>query len=256
MVDHPLEHLGTPKEEFLASVRQALGRSVASPPVPLYARLKESLADLEALERDLRTRLETGRDARLEALAQTAARRGWIVRRAPDAEEALGYLSSVMTQLGVKRAVRSTEDVFQQLAVDSMLQRPGTRTEIVTTIVARNETGSGAALRQEMIDADIGITGADYAVAETGSVVVLPRAGLSRLVSLAPPVHLALVRPQDVVDTMDDLFLRRRLDYYRNGGDMGSYLNFITGPSRTADIEQTLVVGVHGPKEVHMIILG
>ena len=252
-----VEHLETPKQEFLASVRQALGRSAASPPVPTYARLEESLANLEALERDLLARLETGRDARLEALAQTAAQRGWIVRRAPDAEEALGYLSSVMTQLGVKRAVRSTEDVFQQLAVDSILQRSVTE----TTIVARdenqsNETPSGTNLRQKMIDADIGITGADYAVAETGSVVVLPRAGLSRLVSLAPPVHLALVRPQDVVDTLDDVFLLRRLDYYRNGGDMGSYLNFITGPSRTADIEQTLVVGVHGPKEVHMIILG
>ncbi len=247
-----VEHLEMPKEEFLASVRQALGRSAASPLVPPYARLEESLADLEVLERDLLARLETGRDARLEALAQTAARRGWKVRRAPDHEEALGYQSSVITQLGVKRAVRSTEDVFQQLAVDSTLQRPG----IETTIVARDESLSGATLRQEMIDADIGITGADYAVAETGSVVVLPRAGLSRLVSLAPPVHLALVRPQDVVDTLDDLFLLRRLDYYRNGGDMGSYLNFITGPSRTADIEQTLVVGVHGPKEVHMIILG
>ncbi len=197
-------------------------------------------------------RLETGRDARLEALAQTAARRGWNVKRAPDAEEALGYLDSVVTQLGVKRAVRSAEAVFQQLAVDSILQRLG----IETTIIARDETRSEATLRQEMIDADIGITGADYAVTETGSVVVLPRAGLSRLVSLAPPVHLALVRPQDVVDTLDDIFLLRRLDYYRNGGDMGSYLNFITGPSRTADIEQTLVVGVHGPKEVHMIILG
>ena len=247
-----VEHLETPKEEFLASVRQALGRSAASPPVPPYARLEESLADLEALERDLLARLETGRDARLEALAETAARRGWKVRRAPDTEEALGYLSSVMTQLGVKRAVRSTEDVFQQLAVDSILQRPG----IETTIIAQNENRSRETLRQEMIDADIGITGADYAVAETGSVVVLPRAGLSRLVSLAPPVHLALVRPQDVVDTLDDVFLLRRLDYYRNGRDMGSYLNFITGPSRTADIEQTLVVGVHGPKEVHMIILG
>ena len=262
MAEHPEgPKLGTPKEEFLASVRQALGRSAASPPVPPYARLEESLADLEALERDLLTRLETGRDARLEALAQTAVRRGWIVRRAPDPEEALGYLSSVITQLGVERVVRSDEDVFQQLAVDSTLQPPGTQTRIVTTIVARDETRSGetrsrATLRQAMIDADIGITGADYAVAETGSVVVLPRAGLSRLVSLAPPVHLALVRPQDVLDTLDDVFLLRRLDYYRNGGDMGSYLNFITGPSRTADIEQTLVVGVHGPKEVHMIILG
>ena len=190
-------------------------------------------------------------------MAQTAAQRGWIVKRAPDTEEALGYLSSVLTQLGVKRAVRSTEDVLQQLAVDSILQRPGTE----TTIVARDESRtdqnrSGTNLRQKMIDADIGITGADYAVAETGSVGVLPRAGLSRLVSLAPPVHLALVRPQEVLDTLDDVFLLRRLDYYRNGRDMGSYLNFITGPSRTADIEQTLVVGVHGPKEVHMIILG
>ncbi len=252
-----VEHLETPKEEFLASVRQALGRSAASPPVPPYTRLEESLADLEALERDLLARLETGRDGRLEALAETAARRGWKVKRAPDPEEALGYLSSVMTQLGVRRAVRSTEDVFQQLAVDSILQRPG----IETAIIARDQTSadqnrSDASLRQQMIDADIGITGADYAVAETGSVVVLPRAGLSRLVSLAPPVHLALVRPQEVVDTLDDVFLLRRLDYHRNGGDMGSYLNFITGPSRTADIEQTLVVGVHGPKEVHMIILG
>ena len=86
--------------------------------------------------------------------------------------------------------------------------------------------------------------------------VVLPRRGLSRLVSLAPPVHLALVRPQEVVETLDDLLLLRRLEYYHNGGDMGSYLNFITGPSRTADIEMTLVVGVHGPKEAHLVLLG
>ena len=84
----------------------------------------------------------------------------------------------------------------------------------------------------------------------------MPRRGLSRLVSLVPPIHVALVRPQDVVASLDDLFLLRRLEYHRNGGDMGSYLNFITGPSRTADIEQQLVVGVHGPKEVHLILLG
>ena len=92
-------------------------------------------------------------------------------------------------------------------------------------------------------------------MAETGSVVVLPRKGLSRLVSLVPPVHLAIVRPKDLVENIDDVFLFRRLEYLRNGGDMGSYLNFITGPSRTADIEMRLVVGVHGPREVHLVLL-
>ena len=82
----------------------------------------------------------------------------------------------------------------------------------------------------------------------------MPRAGISRLVSLVPPVHIALVRKQDILNSIDDVFLLRRLDYYNNG-DMGSYLNFITGPSRTADIEQTIVVGVHGPKEAHMVLL-
>ena len=106
-----------------------------------------------------------------------------------------------------------------------------------------------------MAEADLGITGADYAMVETGTVVLLPRAGLSRLVSLAPPVHLAIVRPQEVLETLDDLFVLRRLAYYQNGEDMGSYMNFITGPSRTADIEQTLVIGVHGPKEAHLLLL-
>jgi L-lactate dehydrogenase complex protein LldG len=101
----------------------------------------------------------------------------------------------------------------------------------------------------------MGITGADYAIAETGSVIVLPRKGLSRLVSVVPPVHVAIVRPSDVLGTLDDLFTLRRLEFLTNGGDMGSYLNFITGPSRTADIEQTIVVGVHGPREVHLVLL-
>ena len=76
------------------------------------------------------------------------------------------------------------------------------------------------------------------------------------MVSLVPPVHVAVVRADDLIESLDDLMLFRRLEYHRNGGDMGSYLNFITGPSRTADIEQTIVVGVHGPKEVHLVLLG
>jgi L-lactate dehydrogenase complex protein LldG len=74
-------------------------------------------------------------------------------------------------------------------------------------------------------------------------------------VSLVPPVHVALVRPEEVLDSLHDLFLLRRLEFKRRGGEMGSYLNFITGPSRTADIEMTIVQGVHGPKSVHMVLV-
>ena len=120
----------------------------------------------------------------------------------------------------------------------------------------RDQGDDQESIRLEAAQADLGITGVDYAVAETGSAILLPRRHLSRLTSLLPPVHLAIVRPEDVVDRLEDLFLLRRLAYHKGNGDMGSYLNFITGPSRTADIEQTLVIGVHGPREVHMLILG
>ena len=101
----------------------------------------------------------------------------------------------------------------------------------------------------------MGMTGVDDASAETGTCVLVPRKGVSRVVSLLPPIHVALVEPHQVYETLDDLFALRRLAFLLGRGDMGSYLSLISGPSRTADIEQTLVVGVHGPMEAHMVIL-
>ncbi|MCH7606466.1 MAG: lactate utilization protein [Chloroflexi bacterium] len=245
------EQLGTPKAEFLDSVRRALGRRPAAPQPP-YWRLQEDLPLLEEQAQRLRARLQEDRSTILERMARVAKDGGWNVSRTSGPEEAIGYIQSLATSMGIERIVRSEQAVFSQVPVDAALQSAG----ISVTEIAHDETHSRNALRQEIAEAGMGITGADYAVAETGSVIVVPRQGLSRLVSVVPPVHVALVRPEDVIDNLDDLFLLRRLEYHRNGGDMGSYLNFITGPSRTADIEQTLVVGVHGPKEVHLVLLG
>ena len=105
-----------------------------------------------------------------------------------------------------------------------------------------------------MASADLGITGVDYAIAETGTCVIIPAAGASRLVSLLPPVHIALVERGQVLPSLDELFTFRRRDFVN--GELGSYMNLITGPSRTADIEYKLVTGVHGPGEVHMVLIG
>ncbi|MCH7712611.1 MAG: lactate utilization protein [Chloroflexi bacterium] len=242
---------GTSKEEFLASVRRALGRS-PGPPAELYPRLKETTEELEAQVRELRARLEADGPQLLDRLARVADMQGWKVHRAEGPESAVAEVMAIADSLNILQAVRTDQEVFEEIPLDFSAMTPG----LQISVAARNEGFDRGAVRNSIIDAGMGITGADYAVAETGSVVVVPRQGLSRLASLVPPIHVAVVRPQDVVETLDDVFLLRRLEYHRNGGDMGSYLNFITGPSRTADIEQTLVVGVHGPRETHMVLLG
>ena len=100
--------------------------------------------------------------------------------------------------------------------------------------------------RARLFEADVGITGSDYAIAETGTVVVHPRGGLSRLVSLAPTRHIAVVRRGTVLPSLDELFLLE--SEAQANGTLASSMNLITGPSRTGDIEGVIVEGIHGPR--------
>ena len=241
---------GRSKAEFLASVRDALGRQ-EGPPEQRYHRLEEDLPLLEAHAAELDARLREKRPQLLDRLADMAGKGGWNVHRVLGAEAALGQVDSIIGEIGATRVVRSGQSVFDDVPVDTALQLRG----IDVIPVVRGGTATREDLRERMRGADIGLTGTDYALAETGSLVIVPRQGLSRLVSLVPPVHVALVRPEEVLESLQDLFLLRRLEFKQRGGEMGSYLNFITGPSRTADIEMTIVQGVHGPRAVHMVIV-
>ena len=248
--DNPGDLPGRSKAEFLASVREALGRS-EGPPVQRYHRLEEDLPLLEDRAAELEAHLRENRPRLLDRLADMAGKGGWNVHRVSGAEAALGQVDSIIGEIGATRVVRSGQSVFDDLPVDTALQWRG----IDVVPVVQGAAATREELREQMRRADVGLTGTDYALAETGSLVILPRRGLSRLVSLVPPVHIALVRPEEVLESLHDLFLLRRLEFKQRGGEMGSYLNFITGPSRTADIEMTIVQGVHGPRSVHMIIV-
>jgi L-lactate utilization protein LutC len=103
--------------------------------------------------------------------------------------------------------------------------------------------------RQRLIlAADIGITSADFAVAETGTLALFSKPGQERLASLAPPVHVAIIERAQILPDLFDLFERL-------GGELPSNLVLITGPSKTGDIELELTTGVHGPGHWHVIVL-
>ena len=247
-------NIGIPSSDFLASVREALGRE-DTPPAHPYAAFQDGLIEIEQRAAEARRRIAGELPALMGQLADTAALRGWNVERCSDVEDALDYVVSLVGRLGATSVARSEQEVFEIFPVDAALAGAGT----ICWPAIYEGADDRETVRRRFAESGMGITGADYAIAETGSVIVLPRKGLSRLVSVVPPVHVAIVRPQDILGTLDDLFALRRLEFHRNGSngnaDMGSYLNFITGPSRTADIEQTIVVGVHGPREVHMVML-
>lgn len=105
------------------------------------------------------------------------------------------------------------------------------------------------ALREACAAADIGVTGANYALAETGTIVLLSRQE-PRLISLLPPVHIAIFSRSQILANLNEL-----LSLLPNPAELSSSMVLITGPSRTADIEQILVRGVHGPGEIYAVIV-
>ena len=109
--------------------------------------------------------------------------------------------------------------------------------------------GSGEDSREAIAATEVGITSADYALADTGSLVIFTESQ-SRLLSLLPPCHIAVIESSRIVASLDDVFRLRPMP-----GANSSAMMVITGPSRTADIEMRLVRGVHGPGEIHVIIV-
>ena len=107
--------------------------------------------------------------------------------------------------------------------------------------------------RHQAFSADIGITSADWLIAETGSLVLRARPGQERWVSLLPPVHVALVRRYQIVPDLIDVFQALRDQGLEQ---LTSHITLVTGPSKTGDIELQLTTGVHGPGHWHVILIG
>lgn len=106
---------------------------------------------------------------------------------------------------------------------------------------------------ESLLEADIGMTSAGYGIAETGTLVYVSGGEQHRLISLLPPVHICLLERHGIVPDMGELFRHTAADFHSSAAPPQA-LTFVTGPSCTADIEQTLTTGIHGPGELHILI--
>ncbi len=110
-------------------------------------------------------------------------------------------------------------------------------------------------LRDKYFKADFGINGANAITADTGSMFIIENEGNARLVTGAPPVEIALIGMEKVVPTLQDAFKTVEVTWRYANYKVPAYLNIISGPSKTGDIEKVITYGAHGPKELHVVFL-
>ncbi len=209
----------TAREQILGDIRRALKRTEGQPPALAAPALR-----IPSWDRNFCADLFV---QKFEALGGKAFR----VRDTSAVAPAIAAL------LAQKSAVASNSPFLRKCGITGLPQVHAGFTE-------RDE------LKKACAQADIGITSVDYALAATGSFVMLSSPNEARLISLLPPAHIAIFPRSLILANLDEL-----LSLLPRPADQTSSMVLITGPSRTADIEQILVRGVHGPGEVYAVIV-
>lgn len=160
------------------------------------------------------------------------------VHRAANMEEARRLVTQIVKDLGIEKVVYASSELVDALDVKSIGQAAGVE------MTADN-------LRQNAADAGLGISQLDYAIAEIGTLAGNANSIESRMVSILPPIHMAIVKTQNILPNL----LETIATYNKKLGELPRYLTFVSGPSRTSDIERVLTIGVHGPGRLIIVFI-
>lgn len=193
-------------------------------------------------------------DAGLKPCATTETMHGNVAQGfSPAIAELLPRFLKELKGVGVESYVEDSDDAVRARVREIVGNRAALAWDADRLPYGVGSTLTGAAIgaspRDVQAAAEIGVTGCHAALAETGSLVMLSGPGTPRSASLLPPVHLCVVRRADILESMGQWFAE-------HAAAIASAANctFITGPSRTADIELTLTLGVHGPGKVIVVV--
>jgi L-lactate dehydrogenase complex protein LldG len=169
-------------------------------------------------------------DAEIERFLAEVKKLSGVSKRLSSSETE-SALKALVKEQSIRKATAWETAHLKQLGVTELLNSLGVE------LIHPN------ADKHEMAQCDLGITEADFLLPETGTLVLSSSAEKPRAVSLLPRIHLAIVHPEMLRADMHQVFAEAK-DHH--------YLVFITGPSRTADIELTVTLGVHGPKNLYV----
>lgn len=192
-------------------------------------------------------------EERIKGFADNFLSVGGHTARLANMEEAAAFIAAKAEEMSAKYIVRQDEPALEALRLEEAL--PGAEVAVWNR-GAENDAGSGEAAKRwkaKAAQADFGIVQADYAVAYTGSVAVLSAKEKGRSVSLLPTVLFIIIPVERLATRLGEVLTR----FDAAGREaLPAGIHFISGPSRSSDIENDLTIGVHGPGVVYALLVG
>ena len=252
-------------DKFIRTVRTALGHPPGKrrmPPSGLFA--QGPSAESRRLQAGIARRSKAEKTELLEILKDAAKPLNMAVVSVETIAEATAAIVAKTAETQPEWGGEKQICVWRHPLVDR-LELPAALQDLNVLVVSTDSFSTGsrkkltsdnrAAFRQGVVDSFIGVTAAEHCVAESATLVLATRPGQPRSVSLVPSIHMAVITADQVLANFSELYTLLRWQGAGEGGGVTNCLTFISGPSKTADIEATLVHGAHGPRELILIVL-
>jgi len=247
------------EQRFIAQVRQALGVSAAT-----AGRRRASLFDQrnrpagEALLQAARNRSPAQREVLLTLLQERAQPLNLKIHPQPGYGAAAAAIGRLVTgkapEWGTAKSVVAWDhERVRRLDLPQVLAPGGVPVAFAPGRDA--DEAARAAFRRQVTGAFVGVTTADWCVADTATLAMKTRPGQARSVSLVPSIHVAVVAIDQLLADLRELYAHLKWNPDEKSEGLTNCLSLISGPSKTADIELVMVHGAHGPRELHLFVV-
>ncbi len=251
---------------FISKIRKSLGHSSNSDRTweTLVQKMPSCEDEHNRRLQTIRNRSHAEREALLDELIQAAGPLNLNVIPKPDIASVGAAIAEIVRkkspEWGTQKSVVAWQHpLIQKLNLSETLAKQGV--PVYYTAFGKNhgdprsEIQEREKLREQVIASYIGITAADFCIAETATLVMKTRQGQARSVSLVPSVHIAVIESTQIIANLKELYSLLKWDPEQRAEGLSNCMTFISGPSKTADIEATLVHGAHGPRELYLFVL-
>lgn len=244
---------------FIQTIQQAIGRKkiladseIESVFGPMPGEISDRLAQYaNRSDRDFKTLAE-----QMKTQAEALDVEVICVKTAKEAGQSIKEIITSRTpEWGSKKSIAAWDHpLITALALEDMFSESDIDVHITRTRDLPDDDNP-IQVRQNIIESFVGITSADFCIAQSATLVQRARAGQPRAVSLVPAIHIAVIRQDQMIQDLDELYFRLIHDPNENRLGLTNCMTFITGASKTGDIELVMVKGAHGPRELIIYVL-